>query len=143
MSARRGRLPERHLVGGRWITAQDVARQFGVTPKAVHLWRHRHPRTDGRPALMEEAVRHFTCRAAGIPDEKETRGRRPERHLVGGRRVTVREVAEAHRWPVYRLRLALGRYRCTLAEAVERLERLDARRAEKRILDIIRGDNGP
>ena len=82
-----------HMVHGEWMTVYEAAARLGVAYATLMNWRWQHRRPGGGPGLLEDAWDHYAALNAGWI----RRGpyKRPTIHMVHGRRMTVREAAEA------------------------------------------------
>lgn len=123
----------RHLVHGRWMTVRQVAEELDCKPHSIDNWRSANRDRDGRKPTLEAAWDHFM----GAP--KRGCGKKPEVHRVAGRQMTVRQAAERYGTTVNALHQAMSKHCCSLDAAVKRLEARRARKAEKAILDILKG----
>lgn len=134
MNARRIVLP----VHGCWMSIRDVARIFGVTYTSVYKYRRRHTDADGRPMSLEAVYDRYAAVKRG--DIPRVPGRKPARHRCAGKLRTVKQAAEALGCSDANLYNLMYYHGCTLDEAWRRVERVRMRRAERRILEIIKGD---
>lgn len=123
----------RHLVHGRWMTVPQVAQELDCKPHSIENWRSANRDKDGKKPTLEEAYNHFK----GAP--KRGRGKEPALHRVNGKRMTVREAAEKHDTTVNALRQVMSRHRCSLDAAVKRLEDQRIRKAQRDIMEILKG----
>lgn len=126
----------RHRVDGRWMTTAQAASLVGVSPKTIRNWRaeHRHP--DGSQGTLQEAVAYYRQYQTG--ERRRYKGRRPKRHRVRGQLLSVREAAARYRMSEYALRNSMNQYGRTLEQAVEHIEQLRQRQAERAILAILK-----
>ena len=123
------------------MTVEEAARRLGVKRGTVEVWRSAHRRQDGRRALLEEAWDHYAAVKAGLRDGR--RGMKPARHWVRGKKMTVKEAAEALGVKEGTLRAYLRYHGCSLDAACrfyrKRRENREKREAVKEILRIING----
>jgi len=123
----------RHCVHGRWITIQQAAKELNCKPHSIDNWRSANRDKDGNKPTLEAAYDHFK----GAP--KRGRGKEPEKHQVNGKKMTVKEAAEKHGTTVNALRQVMSRHRCSLDAAVKRLEDRRIRKAQRDIMEILKG----
>jgi hypothetical protein len=123
----------RHLVHGRWMTVQQAAQELDCKPHSIENWRSANRDKDGKKPTMEAAYDHFK----GAP--KRGRGKEPEKHLVNGKKMTVREAAEKYGTTANALRQTMSSHRCSLNAAVKRLEDRRIRKAQRDIMEILKG----
>lgn len=134
---RPGPKPTRYPVYGEWLTLGELAARLGVSYEALRQYRSRHRDRDGRPPDLEAVCEHYRAVQAGtIP---RTPGRAPKRHRVNGKLMTIAEAAEALGVTRHVLDCHMSRHRCGLARAYRDIEKLQARRAEREILRILKG----
>ena len=136
--ARRKRGPDKHLVHGEWMTEAEAAARLGRSVLTVRQWRYKNRREGGKhPALLVEAWDHYSDLNAGRI--KPGNGHSAKMHKVAGRMMTRDQAAEALGIPVGTLDSHMHNHRCGLGAAWRYYTRKRARRAEKRILEIING----
>ena len=125
------------MVHGEWMTEAEAAEALGRSVITVRQWRYKHRRPDGKPALLVEAWDHYRAVNAGLI--KLHTGQPTVRHRVEGRRMSRNEVAEALHMPVGTLDSYMHNHRCGLDAAYRHYADKQKRKAEQRILEIIRG----
>lgn len=135
---RTGRKPMRLPVHGQWMTLKQVAEAVGASYEAVRIYRSRHRDRDGRPMSLEAIYDRYQAMAAGTVPRHP--GMPPRKRLVNGRRMTRAEVADALGVTLVTLDSYMYNHRCGLAEACRGIETRSRRRAERKILGILKGD---
>ena len=125
---------ETHRVDGQWKTVREVAESLGVTSSALQNWRFRHKDAQGRQPTLEAAAAAY--RAGQVQN-----GGHVEKKLywVHGRRMTMPEAAKRFGVTVHALKYHMYRRGKTLQGAVDRIMALKSRRAERKILKILKG----
>lgn len=123
----------RWMVDGKWTTVRQAAEMLGVSECAIRCRMHQHPRPDGGPAPLQEAVDYYRR------GENEKTGRRAALHRVGGRKTTIK--AEAARLGIspVSIRTHMCRTGESLAQTVRYYERRARAKAEKEIMAILSG----
>ena len=128
---KRGRKPDRQLVDGEWMTINQLAKKLGRDPRTISY----HLRNYPGMSFQRLADRY----RAGEVVRGGGKGRTPVVHQVHGRGMTVQQAAEAYGFTTAALYAHMdastGR---TLEEAVDLMEDLRDKRAERNILNIIR-----
>ena len=123
----------RHLVHGRWMTVPQAAEELKCKPHSIENWRNRNRDKDGRKPTVEEAYDHLK----NAP--KRGSGSVAKKHRVNGKQLTVREAAKTYKTTENVLRQTMHRHGCTLDAAVKRLENRRVRKAQRDIMDILKG----
>ena len=124
-------------VHGQMMTISDVARIFGVTYTSVYIYRTTHRGADGLPMPLEAVYDRYAAVKRG--DIPRNPGRSPKRHRVAGKRRTANETAAALGISTKLLYAYMSYHKCNMDEAFERIQARHLRRAERQILDILRG----
>lgn len=124
-------------VEGKMLSVRMAAEMLGVKPAALVTWRHRNRDAEGRLGTLEDAVRHFR----EYPPNGKRKPRASRRHAVGQELLTVAEAAERMGVKKGRLYGLMHRNRCTLAEAMKRIDRQQVRAGAAKIMAIIRGED--
>lgn len=123
----------RHLVHGRWMTVKQASLELNCKPHSIENWRSRNRDKDGNKPTVEEAYDHL------MNAPKRGSGSVARKHRVNGKHLTVREAAEKYGTTENALRQTMHRHGCTLDAAVKRLENRRVRKAQRDIMDILKG----
>ena len=123
----------RHWVDGRWMTVRQAAEMLGVSRNTLYDWMHGHRRPDGRCALLSDAVEAYRSGAV------KRGGSLPKEHRVGGRTMTTFQAAEKLGVSVNAIRRQMNKRKASLAATIRYYERRKQRKAEKEILEILKG----
>lgn len=127
---------ERHMVDGQWITVKEAAEMCGVKPKSIREWRFQNKKRGKMPTLAE-AVEHFRKYRTG--EVKRYKGSVGVKHIVHGRRMTVKQAAERYGTTKRALYHSMSTYGRSLDAAVRHVEKLQLDRAQKEIMTILGG----
>lgn len=128
---RQGR-SDKYMVDGKWMTCRDAAQMLGISPQAIHTYRHRNKDADGnRPPLAEVVDAYRSGRAGGH------HGHIPTQHRVGHKTMTMHEAADMLGVSYNTIQCYRYRHKCSLAAVVKYYEAKKIRKAEKEILKIL------
>lgn len=128
-----GHSSQRHMVNGRWMTVGQAAEQLGVSRRALYEYIRNHRRPDGSQPTLSETIEAYRR------GEVRHGGSEPAQHRVGRKTMTTFEAAEMLGIRVTALRLRMSRKKQTLAQCVQYYEKRKIDRAQKAIMDILRG----
>lgn len=127
----------KHCIHGKWMTLREVCAALGITMIALHQWRQRHKRANGKMALVEDAWDYYTDRATGVIVPMY--GRKAAKHPYHGHLATIPEVAERTGIDEKRIRNRVNYYHCRLDTAVKMIREEDRRKEIDRATDAIMG----
>ena len=126
----------RHNIHGRWLTTAQIAEECGVSTHRMCAWRYSMTRHGQRPT-MEQAYDHYMRYKRG--EAIRYPGSVARRHRVQGHLMTVAEAAQKYHTSENALRSTMTKRSCALDTAVRRLEARRKKKAERAIMDILRG----
>ena len=125
----------RHKVHGRWMTVAEAATELGVKPHCLVTWRCTHRDAKGNQPTLEEAYDQYVRFRSGV-DVKHPGG--PTKyHRVHGKQMTTAEAAKAYRVSETYLRKIMSERKCSLAAAVDQVEAIRGKKAQKNIMRIL------
>lgn len=124
------------MVHGEWMTEAEAAERLGRARITIQQWRYKHKHADGSAALLEEAWDYYSDVNAGLI---RLHNGQPPKHKLRGRTMPVREAAEMLGIPAGTLYSNMSLYSCELDAAYRYYNEKRQRKAEKKILEIIRG----
>lgn len=127
----------KHLVHGEWMTVAEAAERLGLHRVTLERWRTMHRQPDGSRETLVAAWDHYKAVKSG--NYRSKMGRKPVKHWVKGRQMTVKQAAEATGVSVQRLYNYTCVHQCSLDAAVRNISKKRQERAERKILKIIRG----
>ena len=127
---KRGMRPAVHMVDGRWMTDQEIAKMVRVNVQSIRNYCSTHQ------CLRAEAAQYYKEINAGI--RKRYPGAKPLKHKVYGKWMTEYEAAEKYRTKCGTLRAYRYKHGCSLDTAVRGLEARRQRRAERDLMEILK-----
>lgn len=130
------RVPDKHCVHGEWMTIAEAARRLGISVNAVYVWRRRHSRADGTPALLEEAWDFYAAVNAG--EIARHPGRPQKRHRFRGAWLTTQELARQLGMKPETVCSQISRHHGDAEAWLRGVEHRRKRKAEKQIMQILR-----
>ena len=124
----------RHMVNGQWMTIRQIADMLGVKPRSLYNYRARHKHPDGSAMSYVELVEAFQS------GKVRHGGRKPIRHRVGRRTMTVYEAARMLGVNANALRIRMYRKKQRLSTVIRYYESKKKRQAEEDIMKILKGE---